>query len=155
MLDIHELENPMVRDATKKEVGLPDMDKTPRRFSNASLSESSLLVCTSNYRKDCLLNQHTRHPIFESRCGTPEMSAECINLKIEFGGGLELLFSNQRSHRVAIPARIPRSSDASSKDRAGNSTEQDRPADLAYLVVWLRDNLLKERVELFIENGTV
>ncbi|TFK86735.1 ubiquitin-like modifier 1 [Polyporus arcularius HHB13444] len=68
-----------------------------------------------------------------------------ISLKIEFGGGLELLFSNQRSHRITIPANVPpEGSDVPSK-----------PVDITYLLFWLRDNLLKERAELFVENGTV
>lgn len=66
-----------------------------------------------------------------------------IALRIEFGGGLELLFSNQRSHRVSIPAGVLSGADPA------------RPADVAYLIGWLRDNLLKERAELFVENGTV
>ncbi|KAI0672341.1 ubiquitin-related modifier 1, partial [Trametes maxima] len=61
-----------------------------------------------------------------------------ISLKVEFGGGLELLFSNQRSHRSSTP-----------------DAEIFKAVDLTYLIFWLRDNLLKERVELFIENATV
>ncbi|KAI0681734.1 ubiquitin-like modifier 1 [Earliella scabrosa] len=73
-----------------------------------------------------------------------------ISLKIEFGGGLELLFSNQRSHRIAIPTLVPASPSPS------DGTEvPTKPADIAYLIFWLRDNLLKERAELFVENGTV
>jgi ubiquitin related modifier 1 len=74
-----------------------------------------------------------------------------LNVKVEFGGGLELLFSNQRSHRVTIPADVPLSSKPAD---AENSTER-KAADITYLMYWLRDNLLKEREELFIENGTV
>ncbi|KAI0795782.1 ubiquitin-related modifier 1 [Abortiporus biennis] len=66
-----------------------------------------------------------------------------ISLKIEFGGGLELLFSNQRSHKISIPSEV------TSKDGT------TKPVDLSYLIFWLRDNLLKEREALFIENGTV
>ncbi|KAI9056372.1 ubiquitin-like modifier 1 [Trametes sanguinea] len=77
-----------------------------------------------------------------------------ITVKIEFGGGLELLFSNERSHRVTIPSLVP----ASSPNSTAASTDADapkKPADLAYLIHWLKDNLLKERAELFVENGTV
>ena len=74
-----------------------------------------------------------------------------LNIKIEFGGGLELLFSNQRSHRVTIPANVPLSSNPADAEK---STEV-KPADVTYLMYWLRDSLLKEREELFIENGTV
>ncbi|KAI0772790.1 ubiquitin-like modifier 1 [Trametes elegans] len=80
-----------------------------------------------------------------------------ISLKIEFGGGLELLFSNQRSHRISIPALVPASSGSSSTQQKGegDDAQPTKPADLSYLIFWLRDNLLKERAELFVENGTV
>lgn len=75
-------------------------------------------------------------------------------LKIEFGGGLELLFSNQRSHRITIPSTVPADNNTSvtTKDAASPAT---RPADVTYLLHHLRDHLLKEREELFMENGTV
>ncbi|KIK07143.1 hypothetical protein K443DRAFT_673701 [Laccaria amethystina LaAM-08-1] len=76
-----------------------------------------------------------------------------ISLKIEFGGGLELLFSNQRSHRVTIPSTVPVDNNTSlTKGAAASAT---RPADVTYLLHHLRDHLLKERQELFMENGTV
>ncbi|KAH9903458.1 ubiquitin-related modifier 1 [Cubamyces lactineus] len=80
-----------------------------------------------------------------------------LSLKIEFGGGLELLFSNQRSHRVTVPALVPASSGTAKTAQSGEDEDSapKKPADLAYLIFWLRDNLLKEREELFIENGTV
>lgn len=86
------------------------------------------------------------------------MSTDTLNLKIEFGGGLELLFSNQRSHRVTMPVRKSHSvgnTNTETSSSSDTSQEQDQPVDLAYLVLWLRDNLLKERTELFVENGTV
>ena len=61
-----------------------------------------------------------------------------MKLKIEFGGGLELLFSNTRSHHITIP-----------------STDRGQPVDIKFLIHWLNDNLLKERSELFIEHGTL
>jgi ubiquitin related modifier 1 len=60
-------------------------------------------------------------------------------VRIEFGGGLELLFSNQKSHKVNIPV----------------VAANDKPTDVNYLILWLRDNLLKEREELFLDNKTV
>ena len=62
-----------------------------------------------------------------------------LGLRVEFGGGLELLFSNQRTHLVTVPQ--------------GNGEEG--PVDINFLIHWLKDNLLKERPELFIEGGTV
>ncbi|OBZ76176.1 Ubiquitin-related modifier 1 [Grifola frondosa] len=80
-----------------------------------------------------------------------------ISLKIELGGGLELLFSSQRSHRVTIPSRVPISESraASGSPEDATADGETKPADLAYLIFWMRDNLLKERAELFVENGTV
>jgi ubiquitin related modifier 1 len=66
-----------------------------------------------------------------------------MKLRIEFGGGLELLFSNMRKHRIAIPLMVPHG------DKIG------QPVDINFLIHWLKDNLLKERPELFIENETV
>ena len=74
-----------------------------------------------------------------------------LSIKVEFGGGLELLFSNQRSHRVSIPSHVP----LKTTDTTSSEKDTDRPADINYLMYWLRDHLLKEREELFIENGTV
>ncbi|EIW53411.1 ubiquitin-like modifier 1 [Trametes versicolor FP-101664 SS1] len=75
-----------------------------------------------------------------------------LSLKIEFSGGLELLFANERSHRITLPALVPA---AQGQTAVEDSDAPKKPVDLEYLVFWLRDNLLKERVELFIENGTV
>ncbi|KAJ7057131.1 ubiquitin-like modifier 1 [Mycena amicta] len=69
-----------------------------------------------------------------------------ISLKVEFGGGLELLFSNERSHKLSVPATVPKSS---------ADTGDTKPADISFLIRYLRDNLLKERDELFMENETV
>jgi len=60
------------------------------------------------------------------------------SVRVEFSGGLELLFSNQKSQKVEIP-----------------TTADDKPTDVNYLIHWLRDNLLKERSELFVDNDTV
>ncbi|KAH9915392.1 ubiquitin-related modifier 1 [Fomitopsis serialis] len=81
-----------------------------------------------------------------------------VSIKIEFSGGLELLFDNQRSHRVVLPARVsatPADAKRSLKDDAGAAEGDGRPVDVAYLILWLKDNLLKEREELFVESGTV
>ncbi|CDO72098.1 hypothetical protein BN946_scf184962.g41 [Trametes cinnabarina] len=112
---------------------------------------------------------HTLAQILDSRPSTIHPTSldivmSTITVKVEFGGGLELLFSNQRSHRVALPARVPVSysnpfsppSAAGAEQGIQNSEDAPKkPVDLSYLIFWLRDNLLKERAELFIENGTV
>ena len=101
------------------------------------------------------------------------MSTSFLSLKIEFSGGLELLFSNQRSHRVQIPSIVPRDNSTSiiaaaisAADKSGDVStpvitaqstegEKTKAADVTYLMYHLRDHLLKERVELFMEGGTV
>lgn len=55
-------------------------------------------------------------------------------------GGLELLFSNQRKHRIDLPQK----------------DDQGHVANLAFLVKYLCENLLKDRrKEMFILDGTV
>ncbi|KAF8511316.1 hypothetical protein JB92DRAFT_3118186 [Gautieria morchelliformis] len=85
-----------------------------------------------------------------------------FNLKIEFGGGLELLFSNQRSHTVSIPALANKSSISTSYSTETPQSEAESltqatqtPADVTFLLHWLKDNLLQERAELFMEGDTV
>jgi hypothetical protein len=65
-----------------------------------------------------------------------------ISLDIEFGGGLELLFSNKRHHAIEVPSRIPVDN---LTDEAGNDV------NLSYLIRHLRLRVLKERAELFSE----
>ncbi|KZT43388.1 ubiquitin-related modifier 1 [Sistotremastrum suecicum HHB10207 ss-3] len=78
-----------------------------------------------------------------------------VSLKVEFSGGLELLFNNQRQIKLDLPAQVP--SDSQTVVAAGGQADasEGRPADVRYLIHWLKDNRLKERPELFVENGTV
>ncbi|EFA86353.1 hypothetical protein PPL_00145 [Heterostelium album PN500] len=55
-------------------------------------------------------------------------------VNIELSGGLEILFSNKKNHQFEL---------------SGDSIP------LKQLVYWMRDNHVKERPELFVENGTV
>ncbi|EMF15928.1 ubiquitin related modifier 1 [Sphaerulina musiva SO2202] len=65
---------------------------------------------------------------------------DAIDLTIEFTGGLELLFSDQRKHKISIPA----------KDAQG------QPATIAFLIQWLCDNLMKDpRKDMFVLDDTV
>lgn len=80
------------------------------------------------------------------------MPESTLSLRVQFSGGLELLFSNQRSHKVSIPAHIP---PATSVSNSSSAQIGAKPADLQYLILHLRDHLLTERPELFIEEGTV
>ncbi|TEB25492.1 ubiquitin related modifier 1 [Coprinellus micaceus] len=76
-----------------------------------------------------------------------------ISIKVEFSGGLELLFDNKRSHELALPAVVPLNNDT--KKDVVVAEGQGKPADVAYLIAYLRDHLLQERAELFEEGGTV
>lgn len=78
-----------------------------------------------------------------------------IPVKVEFTGGLELLFSNQRSHRISLPSGVPVAAPDNPGERSTDECMQTRPADIKYLLHYLRDNLLQERVELFMENDTM
>ncbi|XP_066436585.1 ubiquitin-related modifier 1 isoform X2 [Eleutherodactylus coqui] len=57
-------------------------------------------------------------------------------LLLEFGGGAELLFRGIKKHHVTLPDRPD-------------------PWDIRLLLVWIKENLLKERPELFIQGDTV
>lgn len=67
-------------------------------------------------------------------------TASTINLDVEFSAGIETLFNNQRRWPVSIPA-LP----------------DGKPANLAFLIIWLKDNLLSKQkdAEMFVENGTM
>ncbi|KAF4313412.1 Beta-grasp fold ferredoxin-type [Botryosphaeria dothidea] len=67
-------------------------------------------------------------------------STESVPITVEFTGGLEMLFSNQRKHAIALPA----------KDDNGE------PANIAFLVRYLCKNTMKDhRKELFVLDDTV
>ncbi|KAF9494364.1 ubiquitin-related modifier 1 [Pleurotus eryngii] len=97
--------------------------------------------------------------------------ASSVSLKIEFGGGLELLFANQRSYELTLPRFVPISNSTSVSsvpspnlnDTGTESAMSDDDAipdglkrvDVTYLLHHLRDHLLKERPELFMDKETV
>jgi ubiquitin related modifier 1 len=74
-----------------------------------------------------------------------------ITLTIEFSGGLEKLFDSEdkKEHVIELRSKVP----------VDNSTNEEatemKDVDLSYLVLYLRDQKMKERKELFVENGTV
>ncbi|KAK4152622.1 ubiquitin-related modifier 1 [Chaetomidium leptoderma] len=58
-----------------------------------------------------------------------------IPITVDFSGGLEMLFDNQRRHSVSLPA----------VDSGG------KPADIAFLISHLCEKLMKDpRAELFV-----
>ncbi|KAL0581689.1 Ubiquitin-related modifier 1 [Marasmius crinis-equi] len=74
-----------------------------------------------------------------------------ISLRVEFGGGLELLFGNEKKHKITLPAQAPANHHTKNDPQNGDT----KAADMDFLIHWLRDHLLKERAELFMENKTV
>lgn len=67
----------------------------------------------------------------------PETQAMPLTVHIEFSGGAELLFNNIKKHDVRLP------------------DNQLQPWTLKSLINWVKDNLLKERSELFVLGDTV
>ncbi|EFJ43015.1 hypothetical protein VOLCADRAFT_76879 [Volvox carteri f. nagariensis] len=60
-----------------------------------------------------------------------------VRVRIEFSGGLELLFGNQKEHDVDVPIQ------------AGQGLTAGQ------LIAWARDNMLRERPELFVKGSSV
>ena len=58
-----------------------------------------------------------------------------MNITLEFGGGADLLVNKQKQHQVTLP-----------------SGQEWRIQELLY---WIKDNILKERPELFLKDNTV
>ncbi|KAM3599417.1 uncharacterized protein V6R79_005172 [Siganus canaliculatus] len=59
-----------------------------------------------------------------------------VAIHLEFGGGAELLFDGVKQHHVTLP-------------------DQPDPWDMKQLLVWIQQNLLKERPELFVQGDSV
>ena len=58
------------------------------------------------------------------------------SITIEFSGGAELLFDKIKKHEVSLP-------------------DSDKAWTIRALLIWIKDNLLRERPELFIQGETV
>uniref|UniRef100_A0A6M2DM69 Ubiquitin-related modifier 1 homolog n=1 Tax=Xenopsylla cheopis TaxID=163159 RepID=A0A6M2DM69_XENCH len=59
-----------------------------------------------------------------------------LKCTIEFGGGAELLFNNIKCRQVGLPQR-------------------QEPWTIKNLLVWMSENMIKERRELFFEGDSV
>jgi ubiquitin related modifier 1 len=61
-------------------------------------------------------------------------------LKGFYSGGLEMLFSDQRKHKISLPTE----------------DEQKQPSNVAFLIRWLCDHLMKDpRKEMFVLDDSV
>jgi len=77
-----------------------------------------------------------------------------VHVKVEFGGGMEVLFSNVRSHSLTLPSSytfLP-----TDKSPAKSASKQ-KPTDIRFLIAWLKENLLqdKKRPDLFVQGDSV
>ncbi|KAI7201009.1 hypothetical protein KC352_g19483 [Hortaea werneckii] len=65
---------------------------------------------------------------------------DTIDLQVEFTGGLEMLFSDQRKHRISLPSKTP----------------DGQPSNVAFLIHWLCENLMRDpRRDMFVLEGSV
>eukprot|EP00293_Proteomonas_sulcata_P016958 CAMPEP_0184302110 /NCGR_PEP_ID=MMETSP1049-20130417/12169_1 /TAXON_ID=77928 /ORGANISM="Proteomonas sulcata, Strain CCMP704" /LENGTH=89 /DNA_ID=CAMNT_0026613311 /DNA_START=151 /DNA_END=420 /DNA_ORIENTATION=- len=64
------------------------------------------------------------------------MSEEYLKLKIELGGGLELLFQNQKKFEVSLPKR-------------------PNAPTIKELIAFLKEKHIKDRPEMFVQGETV
>ncbi|KAK4058274.1 Ubiquitin- modifier 1 [Microbotryomycetes sp. JL221] len=82
-----------------------------------------------------------------------------VDLTIEFGGGMELLFDNQHVHKVKVPRFYdPATLTTNVKSSPTAPTPaQGQPTDIRFLIWWLREYLLadKDRPELFSQGETI
>ncbi|PGG97871.1 hypothetical protein GX51_07113 [Blastomyces parvus] len=76
---------------------------------------------------------------------SPSPSSSSLSITVEFSGGLESLFSNERKHALSIPATYP-----------SPSNGEPEPTSIASLVHYLLENIMKDqRRELFVLDGAV
>lgn len=61
-----------------------------------------------------------------------------LHIRLEFSGGAELLFNKVKTHDVVLPERMDK-----------------EPWNLRKLILWIAENLLQERSELFIQGDSV
>ena len=62
-----------------------------------------------------------------------------MNVVLEFSGGAELLFGKVRQHKVSLPNATP-------------AANQNQAWSVGQLLVWIKENLLRERPELFLKD---
>jgi hypothetical protein len=75
-----------------------------------------------------------------------------LNLTIEFGGGMELLFSDQHIHTISLPSHYsPSTFSLSPPPNHAPNEGQGKNSDVRFLIWWLRTYLLadKARYDLF------
>ncbi|ORX62568.1 ubiquitin related modifier 1 [Hesseltinella vesiculosa] len=61
-----------------------------------------------------------------------------LTINVEFSGGMELLFKNERKHKITLPSQT-----------------NGEPTKLQQLIFHIRDHLMTEKKDLFVDNDTV
>jgi ubiquitin related modifier 1 len=88
-------------------------------------------------KRDLLYNFKKKRNIeIHDETKTPIFSGFIMHITLEFTGGAELLFGKQKNHSVDLP-------------------DNNTPWTIRTLLVWIRENLLRERPELFIQGDSV
>jgi len=64
-----------------------------------------------------------------------------MNVVLEFSGGAELLFGKVRQHTIVLP-------------NTTSESNQSQVWSVGQLLVWIKENLLRERPELFLKDPT-
>eukprot|EP01138_Halocafeteria_seosinensis_P015874 gb/GECG01016200.1/.p1 GENE.gb/GECG01016200.1/~~gb/GECG01016200.1/.p1 ORF type:complete len:105 (+),score=13.37 gb/GECG01016200.1/:1-315(+) len=65
-----------------------------------------------------------------------------VRVNLEFSGGLELLFDNRKEFKdVEVPPQ--------------KEGQEEGIVTMKHLINWVKDNLLAERPELFVMNGSI
>ncbi|XP_076875180.1 ubiquitin-related modifier 1 isoform X6 [Brachyhypopomus gauderio] len=62
--------------------------------------------------------------------------ASPVAIRLQFGGGAELLFDGVKDQHVTLPS-------------------QSKPWNMKQLLAWIRGNLLRDRPELFVQGDSV
>ena len=68
---------------------------------------------------------------------------ETLKLQLQFGGGAELLFDKIKKREIELPPLTKYFPDSVNKKWT-----------IKELLVWIKDNLLRERPELFLQVGS-
>ncbi|XP_022085405.1 ubiquitin-related modifier 1-like isoform X2 [Acanthaster planci] len=66
-----------------------------------------------------------------------ECESDSLQIRLEFSGGAELLVDKIKQHDIIL------------------DTSNGSKWNIRRLISWIKDNLLKERPELFVQNNTV
>ncbi|CAO3656580.1 unnamed protein product [Mucor fragilis] len=62
-----------------------------------------------------------------------------LTINVEFSGGMELLFQNVSKHSIQFPA----------------TNKEGKPSNLQDLILHIRDTMMTEKKDLFVEKDTV